>query len=218
MGTDPLAERVNKLVLDGIRNVPFVFKLEERGRMYQFSQYQISHIRHRIDTKDITIVNAPAKLQMNNAAAGYNADDDIIYVDESKLADAEARFKLIHEFTHAAVDVMHYKFTVASNEGVAFLVERLSRGFGTHIDHSTHPTIGQDPLAVKVYDAAEALMMSKQLSTSKTAEISAAEFRPLRDAVVAWYSAALFNFQPDRLMDANLGIKHPSGVWKEWTD
>lgn len=217
MSDRALAMRVNALVATALANTDFSFTLEERGSKCLFHRYLLHHIRHRVDTDDVGVVDAPQRLENNVSVAAYDAVHDVVYVNASKLGDAEARFTLAHEYTHAAVDIRKYVFTRASNEGVAFLVERLCRGFGTHVDHAAHPTIGKDPLSIKLYDAAEALMMSKKLATDKSAVISAAEFKPLRDAVIAFYSATLGPlFQPEQVMDWNLGTKFPSNKWKDW--
>ena len=216
--SDPLlAARMNGLVNDAIKSVDFQFQLEERGKQYRFHRYMLHHIRHRVASDDIAVQDNPRRLQMSIAVAAYDEWNDVVYVDASKLGNKSAGFSLVHEYTHAAVDVMKYVFTRASNEGVAFLVERLAMGFGTHIDHKNDPDIKGDPLAVSLFEEAEKLMMAKNLATDKTAQISAAEFKPLRDAVVAWYSATLGSlFQPDQVMDSGLGVKFPSGNWKNW--
>lgn len=215
--SDPLLRaRVNGLVYDAIKTVDFSFKLEERGKQFQFHRYMLHHVRHRIESDDVQVQNDPQRLAMSNAIAAYEEFGDIVYVDSNKLSDKRAGFSLVHEYTHAAVDVLKYVFTRASNEGVAFLVQRLSMGFGTHIDHKADPVLQVDPLAVSVFEEAEKLMISKKLDTDKAAQISATEFKPLRDAVVAWYSASIPNFQPDQVMDSALGVRRSSGKWKDW--
>jgi hypothetical protein len=59
-------------------------------------------------------------------------------------------------------------------------------------------------------------MVSKKLDTDKAAQISATEFKPLRDALVAWYSATDPRFQPEQVMNGALGVQFPSKQWKEW--
>ena len=209
--TDPLAARVNGIVVDAMKGVDFAFKLEEGGKQFSFNPFMLAIVRSRVVAGAIVVRDAPQYLLTKNAAWAYDDEKDEVLVDASKLGIDTAGPGLVHEYTHAACDVLkYYPFTRASNEAVAFLAQRLSMGFGVHIDLDTHPeTKGGDSLRKKLFEEAEKLMDSKKLATDKAAQISAAEFKPLRDALVALYQAASWPpFQPDQIMD-HLGITRP---------
>ncbi|MCW5747216.1 MAG: hypothetical protein KIT36_13580 [Alphaproteobacteria bacterium] len=210
-----LAQRCNALVAQAIQNVDFSFTLEESGQKYIYHRYMLHHVRHLIENGDIGVIEDPRYVGSGAIVAAYDRQNDKVLANRGMLGDATAGAKMAHEYTHAATDVMKYSMlTSASDEGAAFLVQRCCMGFGTKVNHGNFD--GGDPLYRAVLDNAEQLMLSKNLAKDKKAVITAAEFKPLRDATAVYYKATLASmFQPDDYIRA-LGLKIPSSYYKNY--